>query len=346
MNLSFLRKRSFQVFFAAIILLVALRLFTSKYEPSEKDLIPYLSTIWVLHSILLVFIFNFAFDRGLNRILPWKKYAGSRFLIQMILGTAMSLLSLNLSYNLIKDEFTSAPPDTGQMLVLNVYGFAIILPLFSLFFGFKFLRAWRKSELESEQLQKENVRSQMMTLRNHLDPHFLFNNLNILSSLIDKNTELSKSYLDKFAEVYRIILKTEFSDLSLLEDEMRLIDSYCYLLKIRFEKAVFIDKAIDQQDMIKAIPPLSIQMLVENAIKHNMASEENPIRILIESTKDGFIEVSNNLQEKKYLPTTKEGTGLENIKKRFEFFTDREVIIEKSDEQFNVKLPLLEIEYD
>ena len=153
---------------------------------------------------------------------------------------------------------TSAPADAAQVVLLNIYGAAFILPLFSFYFGYKFLRDWRKSELESEQLMRENTRSQLMSLRNHLDPHFLFNNLNILSSLMDKDIELSKEYLDKFAEVYRVILKTEYSDLTTLREELGLIESYVYLLKIRFRYAVFFNFEIEDSILNRALPPLTI----------------------------------------------------------------------------------------
>ncbi len=346
MTFKALPKKDINVLAGAIILLAALRIFTFYYTPDEPDLELHISVIWVSTASLLIFVFNFSFDRLLNFFLAWKKYAITRFLTQMIGGALISLWVLNISYNIIKDQFTSAPPDPNQMLLLNIYGFAIILPFFSFYFGFKFLKAWRKSEVESEQLQKENARSQMMTLKNHLDPHFLFNNLNILSSLMDKDVELSKSYLDKFAEVYRIILRTEYSDLTTVEEEMRLIESYIYLLKIRFEDSVFFDLDVSEKHKKRAIPPLSIQMLVENVIKHNMASKEKPIYIQLKAVSDDYILISNNIQEKKYGTSKREGTGLNNIRKRYEFFTDKTLTVEKVNDQFVVTLPLLEIEYN
>jgi len=223
--------------------------------------------------------------------------------------------------------------------------FAIILPTFSLYFGYQFLKDWRRSEVESERLLKENARSQMMSLKNHLDPHFLFNNLNILSSLMDKDVELSKEYLDKFAEVYRIILKAEHSDLTLLEEEIKLLDSYVYLLKIRFGKSVIFKIDLTKAALEKALPPLSIQMLIENAIKHNMASEAKPITIDISSDSHHVI-VKNNIQKKTYAEQEREGTGLDNIKNRYEFFSDQPVIINETADTFSVTLPLIEIEYD
>jgi len=331
----------------AIVLLVLFRLISFVFLPSEDnsaDRINFLTVYYILCSALIIFIVNFLVIRLLDLFIAWNRFPILRFFVQLISGTVFSLGILNCVYHIVKHEFTDAPPDADQIILMNIFGSGIIIPIILFFFGFKFLQAWRKSELESEQLQKENTRSQLLTLRNHLDPHFLFNNLNILSSLMDRDIELSKSYLDKFAEVYRQILKTEYSDLTTLDDEMQLIESYIYLLKIRFQDQVFFNVKINDKAKLNGIPPLSVQMLVENAIKHNMSSKEKPIRIDIYE-EDNELVVKNNIQKKKYLPREREATGIINIKSRYAFFTEREVRVFETDHVFAVHLPLIEIEY-
>lgn len=339
-------KRKTAVLSIAILLVLIVRMISVFYIPGERQFTPFLSLIWIAYSFLFVFISNYAFNWILNYILPWKKYASWRFACQLFFGTLISLGCLNLSYALIKDQFTSAPPDPSQILLLNIYGFAMILPVFALYFGMKFLKAWKKSELEAERLQKENARSQMKTLRNHLDPHFLFNNLNILSSLIDHDSELSKTYLDKFAEVYRIILRADTGDLTTLEEEMKLIDSYMYLLKIRFKDSIIFTADIDPKHKETVIPPLSIQMLVENALKHNVASTKQPIEITIHSIDGDYIRIQNNIQKKKFMPAERKGTGLDNIKRRYAYFTDKDIVINEGDHHFIVDLPLMHIDFE
>jgi len=331
----------------AVVILLILKCIFSLLEDSitEPNELRFLSIQWFCYTAVLVTTAVYLLNETLNFILPWKKHTGFRFVLQLIAGTLLSLGSINLAYNFIKTQFTQAPPDFNQLLLLNIYGGAIILPIFSMFFGYKFLKAWRKSEIESERLSKENTRSQLMSLRNHLDPHFLFNNLNILSSLMDKDVELSKEYLNKFAEVYRVILKTEYSDLTTLEDELKLIESYVYLITIRFQDAVFFNVDVSKNTLEKAMPPLSIQMLIENAIKHNVATKDKPIHIKVYE-KDNFLVVENNIQKKKYLPKEREATGLKNIQKRYEFFTDKKVLIEEKNEKFTIMLPLIEIDYE
>jgi len=332
----------------AILLLAFCRLTAFLVVPSsdkQEDLNIFLTIYSLSIAGLLLFIVHYLLTLFLDRTLAWKKFPISRFLSQMVLGTTLSLFCLNIIYQSVKHQFTEAPPDTNQVILMNIYGVAIILPIIAFYFGFKFLQAWRKSELESEQLMKENTRTQLLTLRNHLDPHFLFNNLNILSTLMEKNMTTSKTYLDKFAEVYRQILKKEHSDLTSLEEELKLIDSYMYLLKIRFENQVEFEINISATSNDKAIPPLTLQMLIENAIKHNMASEESPIHILIYDEGDYLI-VKNNVQKKKYAEKEREGTGINNIKKRYSFFTDLDVEVREEKGHFIVMAPLLEIEYD
>jgi len=331
----------------AVLLLLLVRVFSFQFLPStdkSEERILFLSIYYVVVTGLILFIGNYLFAKFLNAFLGWKKYPIVRFFFQMILGTFLSLLAINLIYHSVKFEFTDSPPDSDQVILMNIYASALLLPIYAFFFGFKFLKAWRKSELESEQLQKENTRSQLMTLKNHLDPHFLFNNLNILSSLMDKDLDLSKSYLDKFAEVYRQILKTEYADLTTVEDELKLIDSYIYLLKIRFKDQVYFNFDVNDKTKLSAIPPLTIQMLIENAIKHNMATVERPVTINIFS-EGGSLIVENNLQKKKYLKRERDATGIENIKKRFAFFTDKRVEVTETDSTFRVEVPLVEIEY-
>ena len=300
------------------------------------------TTCWFLIGGALVIMVLSFLSYILNKYIPWLKYPGFRFFFQMLLGTALSIGALNLSYYIIKNYYASAP-DSENFIVMNIYASALILPTFACFFGYQFLRDWRRSELKSERLQRENARSQMMSLKNHLDPHFLFNNLNILSSLMDKDLDLSKEYLGKFAEVYRIILQAEHSDLSILEEELQMIDSYIYLLQIRFAESVFFSIDIAESARQKVLPPLSLQMLIENAIKHNMATEQQPITIKI-YTEGNEVIVENNLQKKKYDTQTRKGSGLENIKNRYEFFTDKQVQISQTTDLFKVRLPLLEID--
>ncbi len=322
-------------------LLAAYLLLTRNEESNDSQS---LNIVLVLLAIVLIIIGNYLVTTILDKLIPWQDYKISRFICQVFFGLTVSLLFVNSLYFALKHLYTDTAPDTVQLILINSYGASIIMPIISIYFGIKFLKAWNASQLETERLQKENARGQMMSLRNHLDPHFLFNNLNILSSLIDHDVTLSKKYLEKFAEVYRTILKSELSDLIALKKEMKLIEAYIYLIKIRWRDALDISIDIDDADMNRAIPPLAGQMLIENVIKHNTISRSNRMQISIRSRPNNYLEISNTIKPKKYDEEKKSGTGLLNIKNRYAYFTDRAVIITQENEVFSVMLPLLEIE--
>lgn len=325
------------------LLLIAIAGFLLFRRNVESNDFATLSIVLGTLALSLILLGNSLITTVLDRYLPWIKYKGIRFVSQLILGLLFSLICINGLYVMLKDLYTETAPDAGQILTINVLSAAIIIPTITVFFGIKFLRAWNASQVEAERLQKENARSQMMSLRNHLDPHFLFNNLNILSSLIDHDINLSKEYLNKFAEVYRTILKSELSDLTTLAEEMKLVDAYIYLVKIRWREALHITINIDDKDLDKALPPLSAQMLIENVIKHNTISSSQSMQIDISSDGDYLI-ITNDKRIKKYDTQTRKGTGLENIQNRYKFFTEKEVKIINGDAQFSVYLPLLTVE--
>ncbi len=324
-----------------LLCISALLLLTSN---PEKNTIGQLSVALIIISAVLVYISNVLLNRWLNHVLPWKIHTRSRLAIHMLSGTLISLMMMNVSYQFLKTQFTEAPPAWDQLGLVNLLGMALLLPIYAMYFGYKFSQAWRKADLEAEVLQKENARTQMLALRNHLDPHFLFNNLNTLSSLMNIDIELSKSYLDKFAEVYRSILRTRQTDLTTVREELHMIDSYIYLLKIRFAEAIDFNINVSETHLDMAIPPLSIQMLIENVLKHNITSKSKPLLIQILSTDDPSLIIKNNLQAKLIEPQTSIGSGINNIKARYQFYTDKEVIILESESSFMVQLPLLEIE--
>ncbi len=298
---------------------------------------------WIVLIIALLWTGNAQISKYLDFKLPWLEYGTVRFFSQLASGLIYSLLVINLSYLVLKSLFTTDPPSIAQIIVMNTYGVLIILPVISIYFGVHFLRSWRKSELEAEKFQKESIKSQLEALKNHLDPHFLFNNLNILSSLIDKDKDLSQAYLEKFAEIYRVILQSKVTEVIPLSEEMDFINAYIYLIKIRFEENIEISMQLDSESTSKMLPPLTLQMLVENAIKHNIITESKPLKIEISSNGSQSLIVKNNLNPK---PTAKNdsGSGLENIENRYAYFTNEKIKLKNDGVYFTVEVPLIEVD--
>ncbi|MEM7110069.1 MAG: histidine kinase [Bacteroidota bacterium] len=299
---------------------------------------------WFTSVVILLWLGNRLITRQFNRYFPWLKYGTKRFYTHLAVGIIYSLIIMNLTYVVFKVLLTADPPVYEQIIVMNTFGLAIFIPLFSIYFSIHFLNQWKESELVAEKFKKETVHAELVSLKNHLDPHFLFNNLNILSSLIDKDTGLSKDFLDKFAEVYRVILKSKDEDLISLEEELQFIESYIYLLKTRFEDNIKFNVDIKPEDQFKMLPPLTLQMLVENAIKHNIISEKRPLQVTIRSASDDFLEVVNSLFKKPDELGEVGGSGLNNIRKRYTYFSEAELEVIESTETFTVKIPLLEVE--
>jgi hypothetical protein len=297
---------------------------------------------WIIVVLALLLVGNSLITRQFNVWFPWLRFGKKRLFAHLFIGIVYSLIIINVAYLSFKLLFTDEPPTMVQMAVTNAYGLVIFIPTFCVYFSLHFLSHWQKSELETEKFKKETLKSQLDSLKNHLDPHFLFNNLNILSSLIDKDKEESKVFLDKFAEVYRALLKTKDEDLISLRDELEFIEAYIYLLKVRFEENIIFNIAIDKPLMMKMVPPLTVQMLIENAIKHNIASEKRPLIVDITSQGD-LLRICNTL----YLRpngSNESATGLSNIRRRYAYFSDETINITKTDDEFCVTIPLLEVE--
>lgn len=295
---------------------------------------------WMVIVFGMIWVGNRLISKKLDARFPWLKYGIGRFVVQIIIIVVYSLSVINASYLLFKLLFTADPPTAEQLIVMNAYGALIIIPVSAIYFGVYFLRSWTKSQLEAERLEKESTKAQLQTLRNHLDPHFLFNNLNILSALIDKDAKQSQKYLDKFAEVYRVILQSDKEELVTLSQELEFIDAYLYLVKIRFAELLNVNIEVPSECNHLLLPPLTVQMLLENALKHNIITEDQDLNILI-SAHDQTLEIRNTLNKKP--PPERPGSGLNNISLRYSYFTDRKVVVSEQDGYFVVKIPLIDI---
>lgn len=318
-------------------------LFTVWAVRVQPDPALYISLGWLLTVGLLLWLGNRSLTHRLDDLLPWNRWGNMRFFLHLTLGLVFLLVLVNLSYLMLKVTLTSNPPTREQIIVMNVYAAFIFVPLFSIYFSLYFLKHWRKSELEVEKSQKENIRSQLYSLRKHLDPHFLFNNLNILSALIDKDTTRSKQFIEHLAEVYRSLLRKVSDDLIPLPEELAFIDSYIYLLRTRFGNSIQFTVNLKPEHQSRMVPPLTLQMLIENAIKHNLIQENRPLAIHLLQLDDDYLMVSNSLNENPGREHD-EGTGLTNIKNRYRYFTDSPVKVIRTDTHFEVHIPLLQID--
>lgn len=227
--------------------------------------------------------------------------------------------------------------------VRNAFGVSIVV---SLFFYYFVERERSKKQLQTEmlrsaRLQKENFQAQLENLKDQVNPHFLFNSLNVLVSLIPQDAERATEFTRKLSELYRSFLDNSAEQLIPLRKELEIIDAYIYLLKTRFGESIQFEMQIASEVKELQLPPGSLQVLVENAIKHNGSTRMKPLLIEIFSEGD-FLLVRNNLQPRlEQIQST--NTGLKNIESRYSFLSDKKLEFTKTESHFLAKLPLLKV---
>lgn len=207
--------------------------------------------------------------------------------------------------------------------------------------GAAFYEKWREVVDETDQLKRENLQSQLEGLKGQVNPHFLFNSLNSLSSLISVDAEKAEKFLDEMSKVYRYLLRTNEEGLTTLESEMQFIHSYFHLLKTRYGDGLEMETRINEKYYDYQIPPLTLQMLVENAVKHNMILKDSPLHILIMTTNSGKLVVTNNLQRKDRMVSSNK-VGLTNIVKKYRLMKKEEISVRDDGKEFAVVVPLIQ----
>lgn len=196
----------------------------------------------------------------------------------------------------------------------------------------------QNTKLEKELLEQSHLRAQLISLQQQISPHFLFNSLSTLKTIA--SDQPTKNYIIQLASVYRYVLNFNEKYLTPLEDELKFVNSYLYILNERFEDALHVEVMVKEEYKKLLIPSLSLQLLIENAIKHNMISPENPLYISISTNDEPSLTVENNLQLQKG-STEGTGTGLKNIMERYKLLVGRSVRISDDHGKFTVILPLL-----
>jgi LytS/YehU family sensor histidine kinase len=223
-----------------------------------------------------------------------------------------------------------------------IYSSLIVTFLISSFMHARgFLQNLKQATIDAEIAKKESIRAQYEALKNQVNPHFLFNSLNALTNLVYTDQDKAALFIKKMAEVYRYVLDTRDKELVDVNEELNFAESFIYLQQIRFGENLKVDYQIDSKT--GKVAPLAVQMLIENAIKHNEISAEHPLTITL-LLKNDFISVVNSVRLKNNPLDQNSGVGLENIRKRYEFLTHIPVEIKKESGRFEVKIPILNIE--
>ncbi len=273
----------------------------------------------------------------------WKENERIKRILIGVLGsgviTVVGLFFLNMVTDVIVNGQTFEQFIDGEQLVNYQFGLWITLTIVVVFHFIYFYTKYQKKKVKESQIVAKTESAKFESLKNQLDPHFLFNSLNVLTSLIDENPRQAEKFTTKLSKVYRYVLEHKDKDLIPLEDELRFAKSYMELLKMRFEEGISFNIPERVSNPELKIVPLSLQLLLENAVKHNVITSKNPLEINIYE-EDGYLIVTNNINLKSSLEKSTK-VGLKNIDQRYSLITNAKVEISNKNKLFKVRLPLL-----
>lgn len=302
-----------------------------------------LAGTFITFSIMgISFLLFRAIGKGFRQRFPTDADFFKRTMLLILVFLLMSaliifgLLSIYVSVGLL--------PNTGYE---NKFTWTyLVVGIINIFFAFlnegifSFER-WKNELAETENLKVAYKQSQLMGLKSQVNPHFLFNSLNSLSGLIQEDTGRAEKFLDEMSRVYRYMLRNEETQLVSLKVELQFIQSYFSLLKARYNEAIELHLEINEEDKEKFLPPLSLQVIIENALFQNKTARDSPLVIRISSAEGDAISVTNNVQRKVMTEIVEYEAGLDNLVKRYQLMNQPAVQIEEEETIRRIRLPLI-----
>jgi hypothetical protein len=273
----------------------------------------------------------------LSRKISWVEFPVKRFFVSFFATIGYTVFVV-VALVTVWERFVAFKFDGYLEVVIP----ALLITLLISFFlhGRQFLLNWRLSEVNAQKLEKERVRAQYDSLKNQVNPHFLFNSLNALTNLVYEDPDKAAKFIKQLSEVYRYVLDSKDKEIVPLADELKFLESYLFLQRIRFGEKL--NAKIDVVGGPYSVAPMALQMLIENAIKHNEVSVDHPLTIHVFSD-NGFLVVENIINKKSTLQEPSSGTGLDNIRKRYAFLSPAPVEVRSEGGKFIVKLPHLNL---
>lgn len=320
--------------FAFVILVI----FMSGYIGSLRQFLFYLAwsyaitfTQWTGAALI-----NYLLDRRIK----WIDKPVLRSVLGILVLVVYSAVAfITVKYLMFFLKYGRLPDDQWQFTATSSLSAVLISFIISLIFtAVGFFKAWKRSNEREQNLKAEMMAYKYESLRNQINPHFLFNSFNVLSDLVYADQAMAVKFINQLSDLFRYVLDSRDKELVPLQDELAFMHSYIYLLKTRFEDKLKLEMDL-KTDAGELIVPMTLQMLVENAVKHNEVSEAFPLQISISRSAD-YLDVENSLRIKKVGDDSK-NTGLKNIIQQFSFFTDRPIEISNANGMFRVRVPIL-----
>lgn len=341
MKSRFFDKKDILLRHSIILLLSLFFTFVMPRNNPEAGLSALLNTFSTFTYITLIWNLNLLLYVVLHKFFRWETHAKQLLVSTVLLAVALPV-SLHYLFTLVLFPLIFGRPcdisDKGNLFSL-LMSVIITLLVNSIIIGIDFFKHWRKTLTEKEELKRESLSAEFETLKNQVNPHFLFNSLNTLTSLIEDDKDRAVAFVQKLSNVYRYVLSQKDKETVSLGDELTFIKAYLYLNKMRFGENLECTMDVPQEYYERKMATLTLQMLVENCIKHNIIANGKPLHIHI-GIEENRVFVRNNLQKKN---VTKEsnGIGLSNIIHRYKFLSTEEVEIRETENTFEVKVPLL-----
>jgi len=329
------RGKMYLTFFIANLFLT---IFRYLIVPGESAAFHVVVSIASLFGFLGLWEFILFLGRSLEHRLPIAIHPNKRIIIQVlatyILAATYGELLFSLSIRVFDVKF---PPSLQEIGYLLYFLLSIVLNL--IYFGTIYFFNWKRDLVNLANVQREQAIVKYDVLRNQLNPHFLFNALTSLNSLIFDNQQLASDFLQQLSKVYRYVLQNKDKETVSVSAELDFIGNYTSLLKTRFSDSIVFKFNLSEDAKEKEIVPVTLQILIENAIKHNIASAAQPLTISITEC-DLFLIVQNNLNKKTQVEASNK-QGLGNLKSLYAYLTDRPVEISEGNNMYTVKIPLI-----
>ncbi len=297
-----------------------------------------------MHTFVLTFSIasaNIYTAKFLIRVFPWEKYPVRRIITEFIWTTFnATLIVIIVGY--ISAYLVYEIRHTEKVLLLYeniILSNAINLIVLLIYEGGYFFNKWKESLVQTEKLKRENTESQLAALRTQVNPHFLFNSLNALTSLIRTSPDKAIDFVNRFSKIYRYVLDVKDLVVVEIKNELDFLSAYYYLQKIRYGENLQIGVNVNALLVNRFIPPLSIQLLIENAIKHNEISTEFPLRIEV-TNNDNYLIVRNNMNRKQIAENSTK-MGLKNLSARYALLTNQKTEFYVQNNCYIAKIPVL-----
>lgn len=278
-----------------------------------------------------------------NVKISWVEYPLRRFVVSAVLTVVITYL-IGMTADIIMTFLRHGRLPKEPLIISYDYFMSLLVVtlIISLFMhGRQFLMNYRESIIAQEELKRTQLASRFESLQNQVNPHFLFNSLNVLSNLVYKDVDLSAKFIEQLALVYRYVLEAQNQEVVSLSREREMLDAYLFLLQIRFGEQldVTIDLPTEQDEVI---PPLTLQLLAENAVKHNVISRKNPLQLRVQKQEKEIV-VRNTFQPKQQKQESL-GIGLKNIRERYLLLSDKTIHVSDEGGWFEVRLPVLQMQ--